>query len=142
MTFSNVSKTLQKKILNRNMDILISNLLSESIFNFGKWSKGKCRPKLLKKKFLKKIWTFSFQICFQNQFWTSGSGQTEIRVFAYIPFDYFTLGTIGVEVGGSKHSCIESQGIESQGYSGVWLLQEVTHFVIKGHFCRYFLCVF
>ena len=23
------------------------------------------------------IWTFSFQNCFWNQFWTSGSGQTE-----------------------------------------------------------------
>ena len=31
------------------------------------------------------IWTFSFKICFRNQFSTSGSGQTEntqIRVFA------------------------------------------------------------
>ena len=30
-----------KKNLNRNMDILISNLLSESIFDFGKWSNWK-----------------------------------------------------------------------------------------------------
>ena len=34
-----------------------------------------------------KIWTFSFQNSFQNQFWTSGSGQTEnmqIRICAYL----------------------------------------------------------
>ena len=45
-----------------------------------------------KTKFKIEIWTFSFQICFRNQFWTLGSGQTEntqIRVFAYLPFDHF-----------------------------------------------------
>ena len=34
------------------------------------------------------IWTFSFQICFQNKFSTPGSGQTEnmqIRLFGYAP---------------------------------------------------------
>ena len=36
-----LAETLQKKILNRNMDILISNLLSESNLDFGKWSNGK-----------------------------------------------------------------------------------------------------
>ena len=36
-----LAKTLQKKIYNRNMDILISNLLSETILDFGKWSNGK-----------------------------------------------------------------------------------------------------
>ena len=44
------------------------------------------------KKNLIEIWTFSFQICFRNQFSTSGSGQTEstqIRVFAYFQFDHF-----------------------------------------------------
>ena len=30
-----------------------------------------------KKKFRIEIWTFSFQICFENKFSTSGSGQTE-----------------------------------------------------------------
>ena len=35
------SKLFTKKISNRNMDILISNLLSESILDFGKWSNGK-----------------------------------------------------------------------------------------------------
>ena len=34
-------------------------------------------PKLFKKKFRIEIWTISFQICFQNQFLTLGSGQTE-----------------------------------------------------------------
>ena len=45
-------------------------------------------PKLFKKKFRIEIWAFSFQICFQNQFSTSGSGQTEntqIRVFLVWP---------------------------------------------------------
>ena len=38
------------------------------------------------KKFRIEICTFSFQICFRNQFWTLGSGQTEntqICVFAF-----------------------------------------------------------
>ena len=34
-------KRSPKIFLNRNMDILISNLLSESIFDFGKWSNWK-----------------------------------------------------------------------------------------------------
>ena len=34
--------------------------------------------KTLKKEFRKEIWTFSFKICFWNQFRTSGSDQTEI----------------------------------------------------------------
>ena len=34
-------------------------------------------PKLFKKKLRIEIWTFLFQICFRNKFWTSGSGQTE-----------------------------------------------------------------
>ena len=45
-----------------------------------------------KKKIRIEICTFSFQICFRNQFLTSGSGQTEntqIRVFAYFQFDHF-----------------------------------------------------
>ena len=45
------------------------------------------------KKIRIEIWTFSFQICFPNKFWSSGSGQTEntqIRVFAY-----FCLTTSG-----------------------------------------------
>ena len=48
--------------------------------------------KTLKKKFRTEIWKFSFQICFQNQFSTSGSGQTEntqIPIFAYVQFDHF-----------------------------------------------------
>ena len=43
------------------------------------------------------IWTFSFEICFRNQFWTLGSGQTEntqIRVFAYFQFDHFPKSKI------------------------------------------------
>ena len=35
---------------------------------------GQNAPKFF---FTIEIWTFSFQNCFQNQFWTSGSGQTE-----------------------------------------------------------------
>ena len=43
------------------------------------------------------IWTFSFQICFKNQFSTSGSGPTEntrIRVYVYFPFDHFPKSKI------------------------------------------------
>ena len=50
-----------------------------------------------KKKFRIEIWTFSFQICFKNQFSTSGSGQTEntrIRVYVYFPFDHFPKSKI------------------------------------------------
>ena len=57
-------------------------------------------PKLFKKKFRIEIWTFSFQICFRNQFSTSGSGQTEntqIRVFAYFQFDHFPKSKIDSE---------------------------------------------
>ena len=32
---------------------------------------------MLQKKLRIEIWTFFFQICFRNQFWTSRSGQTE-----------------------------------------------------------------
>ena len=47
-----------------------------------------------------KIWTFSFQICFWNQFWTLGSGQTEnmqICVFVYFQFDHFPKFKIDFE---------------------------------------------
>ena len=57
-------------------------------------------PKLLKKKFRLKIWTFSFQVCLWNKFWTLGSGQTEntqIHVFAYFPFDHFPKSKIDFE---------------------------------------------
>ena len=53
-------------------------------------------PKLFK-IFRIKIWTFLFQICFWNEFWTLGSGQTEntqIRVFAYFPVDDFPKSKI------------------------------------------------
>ena len=43
------------------------------------------------------IWILSFQICFRNQFWTLGSGQTEntqIRVFLYFPFDHIPKSKI------------------------------------------------
>ena len=43
---------------------------------------------LQKKEFRIEIWIFSFQICFQNQFLTSGSGRTEntqICVFSVLP---------------------------------------------------------
>ena len=39
-----------------------------------------------------KIWAFTFQICFWNQFLTLESGQTEnaqICVFVYFPFNHF-----------------------------------------------------
>ena len=39
------------------------------------------------KIFRLEIWTFSFQICLWNQFWTLGSGKTEntqIHVFVYL----------------------------------------------------------
>ena len=58
----------------------------KSIIDFFNW------PKRFKKKFRIEIRTFSFQICFQNQLSTSGSFQTEntqIRMFAYFPFDHF-----------------------------------------------------
>ena len=48
------------------------NTMGNPIFNFFV-----CWSKRSKKKFTIEIWTFSFQNCFQNQFWTSGSGQTE-----------------------------------------------------------------
>ena len=54
----------------------------------------------LKKKFRIEIWTFSFQICFRNQFWTSGSGQTEntrIHVYVYFQFDRFLKSKIDSE---------------------------------------------
>ena len=57
-------------------------------------------PKHFKKIFWLEIWTFSFQICFRNQFWTSGSGQTkntQIRIFAYFPFDHFPKSKIDSE---------------------------------------------
>ena len=43
------------------------------------------------------MWTFSFQICFKNQFSTLGSGQTEntrIRVYVYFQFDHFPKSKI------------------------------------------------
>ena len=50
-----------------------------------------------RKKFRIEIWTFSFQICFRNQFLTLESGQTEntqIRVFVYFPLDHFPKSKI------------------------------------------------
>ena len=49
------------------------------------------------KKFIIEIRIFSFEICFQNQFSTLGSGQTEnaqIRVFVYFQFDHFPKSEI------------------------------------------------
>ena len=60
----------------------------------------KYQPKLFKKKFSIEILVFFFQICFWNQFLTSGSGQTEnaqIRVFAYYKFDQFPKSKIDSE---------------------------------------------
>ena len=54
-------------------------------------------PKRSKKKFRIEIWTFSFQICFQNQFSTLGSGQTEntrIREYVYFQFDHLPKSKI------------------------------------------------
>ena len=53
-----------------------------------------------KKKFRIEIWTFSFQICFKNQFSTSGSGHTEntcIREYVYFQFDHFPKSKIYFE---------------------------------------------
>ena len=50
-----------------------------------------------KQKFRIETGTFSFQICFQNQFWILGSVQTEnvlINVFAYIQYDHFPKSKI------------------------------------------------
>ena len=50
-----------------------------------------------KKKFRIEIWTFAFQICFKNQFSTSGSGHTEntrVRVYVYFQFDHFPKSKI------------------------------------------------
>ena len=55
---------------------------------------------LNKKKFRTEIGTFSFQICFRNQFFTSGSDKTEntqIREFAYFQFDLFLKSKIDSE---------------------------------------------
>ena len=41
LTFWNIGRNPSKQIWNRNMAILISNLLSESILDFGKWPNGK-----------------------------------------------------------------------------------------------------
>ena len=41
LTFLNIDRNSAKNFLNRSMDIIISNLLLESIFDFGKWSNGK-----------------------------------------------------------------------------------------------------
>ena len=41
------------------------------------------------KKIRIELWTFSFQICFRNQFRTSGSGKTEIVLI-------MPIGVIGV----------------------------------------------
>ena len=54
----------------------------------------------LQKQIRIELWTFSFQICFWNQFSTSGSGQTEntqIPVFFYFPFDHFPKSKIDFE---------------------------------------------
>ena len=52
----------------------------------------KILTKTLQKKFRIEIWCFWYQICFQNQFSTSESGQTEnpqLCVFADFLFDHF-----------------------------------------------------
>ena len=51
-------------------------------------------------KFTIEIWTFSFHICFRNQFLTLGSGQTEntqIHVFVYFQFDHLPKSKIDSE---------------------------------------------
>ena len=72
-------KLFNYKIWNRNMDIFISNLLSESIFDFGKWSNGKYTntricvfsvwplPKV-KNWFRKQIWNENVHISILNFF--------------------------------------------------------------------------
>ena len=46
---------------------------------------------MLQKKIRIVIWTFLFEIYFQNQFSTSGSGQNEIGKYAYLRI--FTVTT-------------------------------------------------
>ena len=71
---------------------LFENAMGNPFFDFFKYW-----PKRSKKKFRIEIWTFSFQICFLNQFLTLESRQTEnmqIRVFAYFQFDNFPKSKI------------------------------------------------
>ena len=66
---------------------LFENTMGKPFFYFFQYW-----PKLFKKEFRIEIWAFSFQICFRNQFLTSGSGQTKnthLRVFVYFPFNHF-----------------------------------------------------
>ena len=78
-----------KKILSKNKtyagQITFENTMGNSFFDFFKYW-----PKRFKRICIE-IWTFSFQICFRNQFWTLESGQTEntqICVFVYFQFDH------------------------------------------------------
>ena len=48
---------------------------------------GQNAPKFF---FTIEIWTFSFQNCFRNQFWTFGSGQTENTANMYLRIFSFT----------------------------------------------------
>ena len=48
------------------------NTIENPFFDFLKYW-----PKRSKKKLRIEIWTFSFQICFKNQFLTLGSGETK-----------------------------------------------------------------
>ena len=72
-----------KKIIkkdHRPVKSLFENTIGNQFFDFYK-----ILTKTLQKKFRIEILAFSFQICFWNQFSTSGSGQTkntQIRVFA------------------------------------------------------------
>ena len=65
---------------------LFENTMENPFFYFFKYW-----PKRSKNFFRIELWTFSFKICFQNQFLTLG-GQTEntqVRIFAYFQFDHF-----------------------------------------------------
>ena len=82
---------VEKRTLPRS-NHFFENTMGNPFFDFLKYW-----PKRSKKKFRIEIWTFSFQICFKNQFWTSGSGQTEntrICVYVYFQFDHFPKSKI------------------------------------------------
>ena len=64
-------KLLEICLRNKNMAFLISNLLSESIFDFGKWSNGKSVWPLseVENWFWKKIWNEKRHISILIFFW-------------------------------------------------------------------------
>ena len=74
-------------------------------------------PKLFKKKNRIEIWTFSFQICFWNQFLTLGSGQTKnyANTTAECYYNYHGIQLFThQDPQKSKTKCIASLKVERQ----------------------------